>query len=42
MTQLVYVVAVRGLVPVGLADKVVAAHAGALKSAQRRLAPPPK
>ena len=32
MTQLVYVITVRGLVPAHLSRKVIEAHAGALKS----------
>ena len=36
MTKLIYVVKVRGLIPESLPRKVIEAHAGALKSAQRQ------
>ena len=36
MTQLVYVITVRGLVPAYLSRKVIEAHAEALTSAQRQ------
>ena len=36
MTKLIYVVTVRGLIPESLSRKVIEAHAGALKSAQRQ------